>query len=71
VLSAEDLNLFGLDQGQILTRVGPLSKVPVSQDPHFTLNGDALTLYLSGTALRADEDAFNDHGALLTACRTK
>lgn len=66
VLGAEEFDLFSLDQREVLTRVGTLAVVPVTQDSHPAMDRDAFTRCLSHAALRADEDAFDDHRGLLT-----
>jgi hypothetical protein len=64
-LIVETLNLLRLNQREVLARVPADSEVPVPDNAHSTFDCDALTLQLRRTALRADEDAFNDHYSLL------
>jgi hypothetical protein len=61
VLRAEQLDLFGFHQCDVLTRVDVLSKIPITYDAHPALDGDVLTLHLRRMARTTDKNPLNVH----------
>lgn len=58
---AKLFDLLGLDQGDVLTRISMLTEVAITEHSSSAFNHDALTFPLRCTALRANENSFNDH----------
>src|SRR5690606_9057285 len=52
LLGAKTLNLLGLDQREILSRVPAETEVPVADDAHSAAHSDLFTLDLCSTPLR-------------------